>query len=111
MITDDFWSKTAWTGGRKVDDPKFAFAKHKGVIYFMNDVIGQAFGSRMTESLFAEFVKSRTRNSGYVRTTDRIASSRNREKKKHEKEDNGEKSEEAENEINVEQINAQNQPE
>lgn len=41
MLTDSFWTKTAWTGGRKLDGPKkIPFSAHISCIAFMNDVIG-----------------------------------------------------------------------
>lgn len=82
MTTEFFWAKTAWSGGRKMDNPKFAFAKHIGIIGFINEVISQSQGSRMSERAMAEFVKVRTRNSGYTHTSSRIAASRHREKNK-----------------------------
>lgn len=84
MFTESFWARTAWTGGRKLDGPKkFAFAIHTVCISFMNDVMLSVCGSHMSDSAFADFIKSRTRNSGYVRTTDRQPAARtNRTKKK-----------------------------
>lgn len=84
MFTESFWAGTAWTGGRKLDGPKkFAFATHTICISFMNDVMLSVCGSHMSDSAFADFIKSRTRNSGYVRTTDRQPAARaSRTKKK-----------------------------
>lgn len=77
MFTDSFWQTTAWTGGRKTDGPKkFVFAKHTATISFMNDVIRQICGTPFNDSEFAGFVKSRTRNSGYVRTSNRQTAAR-----------------------------------
>lgn len=84
MFTECFWAGTAWTGGRKLDGPKkFAFATHTICISFMNDVMLSVSGSHMSDSAFADFIKSRTRNSGYVRTTNRQPAARaSRAKKK-----------------------------
>lgn len=84
MFTESFWTKTAWTGGRKLDGPKkFPFSAHMVCIAFMNDVIGGVCGTQMTDGTFSEFIKSRTRNSGYIRTTNRQASARAPRKRKH----------------------------
>lgn len=83
MFTESFWARTAWTGGRKLDGPKkFAFATHTVCISFMNDVMLSVCGSHMSDSAFADFIKSRTRNSGYVRTTDRQPAARTNRTKK-----------------------------
>lgn len=83
MFTESFWSTTAWTGGRKVDGPKkFAFANHVIIIAFMNEVLRNVCGSQMSGSEFTEFIKSRTRNSGYIRTTNRQATARVNRKRK-----------------------------
>lgn len=83
MFTDSFWSTTAWTGGRKLDGPKkFVFANHVTTIAFINEVLRNACGSQMSSSEFTEFIKSRTRNSGYTRTTNRQASARVNRKRK-----------------------------
>lgn len=83
MFTETFWARTAWTGGRKADGPrKFAFASHIGVIGFFNDVIRHVCGTPMSDGDLGEFVKSRTRNSGYVRTTNRQTSTRTRIRKR-----------------------------
>lgn len=77
MFNERFWSTTAWTGGRKIDGPrKFVFATHIGIISFMNEIIQLICGMQMSDSEFAEFVKSRTRNSGYVRLSNRLVTAR-----------------------------------
>lgn len=76
IFNDSFWSKTAWTGGRKADEPKFAFAKHVTFIAFFNDVMRECHGASMSDAAFADFVKSRTRNSGYSRKTNRMPAAR-----------------------------------
>lgn len=39
MFTQNFWSQTAWTGGRKADGPrKFVFSTHIVFISFFNKV-------------------------------------------------------------------------
>lgn len=79
MFTETFWSKTAWTGGRKVEGPKkFAFSAHLICISFINDVIRKVCGRSLADAEFGQFVQSRTRNSGYVRTTHRQATSRSK---------------------------------
>lgn len=40
-------------------------------------------GTQMTDGTFSEFIKSRTRNSGYIRTTNRQATARAPRKRKH----------------------------
>lgn len=83
MFTELFWSRTAWTGGRKLDGPKkFPFSGHIVCVAFMNEVIRGVCGMQMTDSAFSEFVKSRTRNSGYIRTTNRQATARAARKRK-----------------------------
>lgn len=42
MFTETFWAKTAWTGGRKVDEPKkIAFSAHMVCVSFINDLLRQ----------------------------------------------------------------------
>lgn len=83
IFTESFWSKTAWTGGRNVDGPKkFPFVSHTTCTTFFNDVIRNACGSHMSSSEFAQFVMSRTRNSAYIRTTNRQSSARTARKRK-----------------------------
>lgn len=48
----------------------------------MNDVIRGVCGTYMTDNAFSEFIKSRTRNSGYIRTTNRQATTRVPKKRK-----------------------------
>lgn len=79
MFTQSFWSKTAWTGGRNSSSDgskKFAFSTHIVCIAFITDLITEICGTQMTNNAFAEFVKSRSRNSGYIRTTNRQVSAR-----------------------------------
>lgn len=79
MFTQSFWSKTAWTGGRNSSSDgskKFAFSTHIVSIAFITDLIAEICGTQMTNSAFAEFIKSRSRNSGYIRTTNRQVSAR-----------------------------------
>lgn len=78
MLSETFWSKTAWTGGRKIDggSKKFVFATHTTFMGFFNDIIHKICGSQMSQIEFAEFVKGRTRNSGYVRATSRLPAAR-----------------------------------
>lgn len=93
MFTQSFWSKTAWTGGRNSSSDgskKFAFSTHIVCIAFITDLITEICGTQMTNSAFAEFVKSRSRNSGYIRTTNRQVSARiprMQRKRKHVSED------------------------
>lgn len=83
IFTETFWSKTAWTGGRKIDGPKkFVFGAHISFMTFFNDIIHGIYGSQLSENEFADFVKSRTRNSSYVRSTVRIPSARSSKKRK-----------------------------
>lgn len=89
MFKDSFWRTTAWTGGRKVDGPKkFVFAAHTTLISFMNDVIRHLCGAPLSDSEFADFVKSRTRNSGYVRTSTRQTAARTPRASKEKKSEN-----------------------
>lgn len=84
IFTENFWTKTAWTGGRKTEGfRKFVFATHVTFMGFFNDVIHRICGTQMSQIEFAEFVKNRTRNSGYIRVTPRITSARSARKRKH----------------------------
>lgn len=82
IFTESFWSKTAWTGGRKLESPrKFAFAAHVIFMGFFNDTLHQLCGAQMSEIEMSDFIKSRTRNSGYVRCTARLPAARFRSRK------------------------------
>lgn len=82
-----FWSCTAWTGGRKSKktpqngreegEIKFAFATHVVVISFFNKIVESICGCQLTQTEMADFIKVRTRNCTYVRSTTRLSSSLN----------------------------------
>lgn len=85
LLIDQKMFTTAWTGGRKLDGTKkFAFANHVTTIAFMNEVLRNVCGSQMSSSEFTDFIKSRTRNSGYIyiRTSNRQATARKNRKRK-----------------------------
>lgn len=83
LFSNSFWSTTAWTGGRATtkDAPnKFAFSHHLTIRSFIIEIITEICGSVMSDTDLCDFVKSRSRNSSYVRKTDRMTAARKKRK-------------------------------
>lgn len=81
ILHENFWSTTAWSGGRQIGvdgSTKFNFSKHVTFISVFKQVIEEIVGTPITDGEFVEFVKGRTRNSGYTRKTNRQVASRKR---------------------------------
>lgn len=80
MFDPTFWTQTAWTGGRSATVEKFAFCKHDIFIKFFNQLLVALTGSIFTDDEMKTFIQSRSRNSNYERTTNRVPATRVRSK-------------------------------
>lgn len=93
LIDSNLWTNTAWSGGRPIGVPsaegeptnqdqppkkKFAFVEHIVFRSFFSDAIKEICGSAIPDNEMSTFVQSRTRNSKYVRSSNRQVTARKR---------------------------------
>lgn len=74
--------KEANEHGNEAPQPelKFAFSGHIVIISFLDEIVKGVCGAALARNEFADVIKVRTRNSSYVRKSNRIATQRIRSK-------------------------------